>query len=84
MKNYKRASRRFHTQRVYRKRKKMWIAQMLIEDGISDENLQKHLKNPVPCTCWMCGNPRKYQKERTLQELKAEEKFKSDWNDLVA
>jgi hypothetical protein len=24
-----------------------------------------HLKN---CSCWMCGNPRKYLGERTIQE----------------
>jgi hypothetical protein len=24
-----------------------------------------------PCSCWMCGNPRKYFGERTRQELKA-------------
>lgn len=24
------------------------------------------------CSCWMCGNPRKYFLERTRQELKAE------------
>jgi hypothetical protein len=23
-------------------------------------------KTPVPCSCWMCGNPRRYLKEVTL------------------
>jgi len=84
MKNQKRALRRFQTQRVYRKRRKMWIAQMLIEIGTSDEDLKKHLKNPVACSCWMCGNARRHFGQKTLQELKADEKFKSDWMDLVA
>ena len=28
------------------------------------------------CSCWMCGNPRKYLKELALQERKQGEKFK--------
>jgi len=84
MKNYKRALRRFHSQRILSKRKKSYVSQMLIEEGISEKNLKKHLKNPVPCSCWMCGNPRKYQKEKSLQELKAQEKFTSDINDFAA
>ncbi len=24
-----------------------------------------------PCSCWMCGNPRRYFKERSLQERRA-------------
>lgn len=23
---------------------------------------------PTPCSCYMCGNPRKYFKEKTIQE----------------
>jgi hypothetical protein len=25
----------------------------------------------TPCSCWMCGNPRRYWRERTLQERRA-------------
>lgn len=24
-----------------------------------------------PCSCWMCGNPRRYLRERSLQERRA-------------
>jgi hypothetical protein len=27
---------------------------------------------PVTCSCWMCGNPRKYRGERTQQELRVD------------
>ncbi len=25
----------------------------------------------TPCSCWMCGNPRRYRRELTLQEQRA-------------
>ena len=28
---------------------------------------------PALCSCWMCGNPRKYWKEKTIQEKRKEE-----------
>lgn len=28
---------------------------------------------PAPCSCWMCGNPRKYFGHRTLQEISFDE-----------
>ncbi len=28
---------------------------------------------PALCSCWMCGNPRKYWKEKTIQERRAEQ-----------
>ena len=41
-------------------------------------------------TCWMCGNPRKYFKEKTVQEKKSDMDFKDQlldgedyWLDLV-
>jgi hypothetical protein len=26
------------------------------------------IDTPTPCSCWMCGNPRRYLRERTIQE----------------
>ncbi|CAH2801603.1 MAG: hypothetical protein CBARDMAM_4422 [uncultured Caballeronia sp.] len=26
------------------------------------------IDTPAPCSCWMCGNPRRYFRERTIQE----------------
>lgn len=28
-------------------------------------------KTPVPCSCWMCGNPRRHEGQVTLAEAKA-------------
>jgi hypothetical protein len=38
------------------------------------EQHRKLAANRKPCSCWMCGNPRRYakgQNQRTLQELRA-------------
>jgi hypothetical protein len=32
----------------------------------------------VPCSCWMCGNPRRYTGEVTRQELRAAYCAKAD------
>ena len=62
----KRAIRRFHYQRLKKKRIK--------------NNYWSHLKNdrhlgicidtPKLCSCWLCGNPRKYFGEKSRQEIK--------------
>lgn len=31
-----------------------------------------------PCSCYMCGNPRKHWKDKTMQEKKFDEKVKTD------
>jgi hypothetical protein len=36
--------------------------------GNTRKSLKKHVITPVVCSCWMCGNPRKYHKSLTLQE----------------
>jgi hypothetical protein len=37
-----------------------------------------HSRTPTNCSCWMCGNPRKYFRERTRQELLADEPADQD------
>jgi len=39
----------------------------LADDAIYIGKLARTRK---PCSCWMCGNPRKWTKQKTLQELK--------------
>lgn len=34
------------------------------------------------CSCWMCGNPRKYFKERTRKELIAQQSFKEQLKEI--
>ena len=39
------------------------------------DQLGQAVDTPTRCSCWMCGNPRRYFKERSLQERSAEGLF---------
>ncbi|MEM6343146.1 MAG: hypothetical protein AAF927_04675 [Bacteroidota bacterium] len=66
-KNRRRALRRHHRDRLKQKRKHYW-------GGDLAENSKSHLliNTPKPCSCFMCGNPRKFAKAPSLQEQKSE------------
>ena len=36
--------------------------------GSKPARAPKFFKTPTPCSCWMCGNPRKWFKQPTIQE----------------
>ncbi len=58
----KRAERRHHYQRLKKNRSHYW-------GGDNCEGRCAVLANtPTPCSCYMCGNPRKYFKEVTRKE----------------
>jgi len=52
-------------ERLKAKRRFHWGQDLLLND-----NDKKHIvvDTPTPCSCWMCGNPRKYSGEKTKQE----------------
>jgi hypothetical protein len=31
----------------------------------------KAATTPTPCSCWMCGNPRRYFRQRSIQKIPA-------------
>ncbi|MFI5331056.1 MAG: hypothetical protein ACHQ2F_08480 [Desulfobaccales bacterium] len=41
------------------------------KQGVYADCVGTYRKVRRPCSCWMCGNPRKYFGERTRHELKA-------------
>ncbi|KLV05084.1 hypothetical protein ABT56_12845 [Photobacterium aquae] len=56
MKIAKRALRRHHIQRVKNNRKTFWGNSV----NISNRRLGICASTPCVCSCWMCGNQRKY------------------------
>ena len=60
----RRMARRAHIQRLKKVRKKY----SNVEHTTNEKVLGVYLTTPKVCTCWMCGNDRKFQKERTIQE----------------
>lgn len=61
-----RAERRAQRARLKAKRRQYQIW----SDGFSrpEARLGSYVDTPTPCSCWMCGNPRYYFHERTIQE----------------
>lgn len=76
MKESKRALRRFHQERIKRKRKKHFISNTPEGISFSQRRLHSFLETPTTCSCWMCGNPRKYFNEKTKQELISRDQWK--------
>lgn len=63
----KRALRRHHRHRMIEYARS---SQRYSRMGPSDREYQSVRRHDylATCSCWMCGNPRKYMGERTLQE----------------
>ncbi len=68
--NQKRSLRRFHERRLRKKRSLYWGAKTVGNPRL----IGQCIKTPCICSCWMCGNQRKYH-GLLFQELKALEKF---------
>lgn len=71
-----RSIRRHHRARLLRARRNHY-------GGDWAENvLGKLVNTATPCSCWMCGNPRKYTGELTISELKADLDFKDALSEI--
>ena len=68
MKNYTRAQRRHHRQRRLHKIKYYFVCSP--GDANNRSHVVRRLNAVKPCSCVMCGNPRRYFNELTIQEQK--------------
>ena len=66
----KRAIRRAHQKRIFRKRLKQFSYLTKFSNYI--EWIKHIMNNPKNCSCPSCGNPRRHFKQKTRQELIAE------------
>ena len=62
----KRAERRHHIERLKHKRRFYWGCNRDLAK--SPKHLAKVANTPTPCSCWMCGNARRWFGEETIQE----------------
>jgi len=68
-----RAIRRHHRNRIILKRyERVQMGHWYVK------NLGHLAKNNTVCSCWMCGNPRKYFEELTVQERKFNQTYRKD------
>lgn len=79
MKNKKRALRRHHANRMMRKVSNYYAAWCRDD---REQFARYHYNHAALCSCEGCGNPRKHFGEKTMQERKADERYKFDLKSL--
>ena len=74
----KRAIRRHHSDRMKAKARRIYRINNYLLDHLLDKTFEdaaaKRADYLKSCSCWMCGNPRRYYKSKekfTIQELRA-------------
>lgn len=74
-----RAERRHHHQRMLDRVKNFRIYDyFFLDDDARKRHQQKVAETRKPCSCWMCGNPRRYFNEKTMQEKRFDERYASE------
>ena len=68
MKSTKRALRRHHRQRMIARAYRSYVLCWENDEDIQRERVLRWYNNLAKCSCWMCGNPRRYKGRPTLQE----------------
>jgi hypothetical protein len=71
----KRAERRHHLRRMKAKAEKSFRFTVGFDEA-HPKWAHKFANHLASCSCWMCGNPRKWFKEKTIQEIKADMKLR--------
>ena len=77
MKNSNRALRRYRL--ALRKR---WVRKNLrhcFDEDLEPRRVGMYAETPKVCSCWMCGNPRRYHGELSMQERRAMEAEAIGW-----
>jgi hypothetical protein len=52
---------------------------------VYQHRLVRRIDTPARCSCWMCGNPRRYScgaERKTIQERKADQIMKDELNEF--
>ncbi len=85
-KDMSRALRRHHRERLKKNRKNYWgygqQGWRTAETEMSEATAGIVINTPTPCSCWMCGNPRKAWCEITMQEKKALDNYKNNMEEI--
>jgi hypothetical protein len=69
-----RADRRHHHQRMLNRVKKFfWYKNWFSGEEHKEQHQKRMTETRKPCSCHMCGNPRRMFKEKTMQEKRFEQ-----------
>lgn len=59
-------------------KKKLWVQKVFAKWRPLDEtSIGIHAHTPHLCSCYMCGNPRKWWDQKTIQEKKMDDFYKA-------
>lgn len=59
-------------------KKKKWVQKVFAKWRPLDEtSIGIHAHSPQNCSCYMCGNPRKWWHQKTIQEKKIDDFYKA-------
>ena len=70
MKNTNRALRRYRLA-LRKRRVRKNLRHYFQGDDFEPRRVGMYAETPKPCSCWMCGNPRRYHGEMSMQERRA-------------
>lgn len=76
----RRALRRHHSARLKHKRRHDFCAYSRDERRAIGP-INRHVITPCPCSCWMCGNPRKFHGNGQAAKTVAERRWLAAAND---
>lgn len=82
-KDYSRTLRRHHIARLKNARKKYQTVLWCKESPYA-RRLGMAIQTPKLCSCFMCGNARKWWKQRTIPELRDFERFEYDMEEVYS
>jgi hypothetical protein len=69
-----RADRRHHHERMLNRVKKFsWYKNWFSGKDHKEQHQRRMAETRKPCSCHMCGNPRKHFKDKTIQEKRFDE-----------
>lgn len=74
MEKFNRAERRHQDQRLKDRRLRYWSV-----GNKTERTLGMLLHSPALCSCWMCGNPRKFFGQRTIKEEREAQRGLLEW-----
>ena len=61
-------------------KKKKWVQKIFSKyrmHDLTETDIGAYAHSPKGCSCFMCGNPRKWWNDKTVQEKKMDEYYKA-------
>jgi hypothetical protein len=61
-------------------KKKLWVQKIFSKHrahDLTDADIGVYAHTPHLCSCYMCGNPRKWWDQKTIQEKKMDDFYKA-------